>query len=107
MPSRGSKKIIYAAIAANIAIAGCKSVAAAFTKSSAMMAEAVHSTVDTGNELLLLLGMKRSTRRADPLHPYGQGPVLLFIVGRGLHLCAWRRFGHLSRYFAPARADTS
>lgn len=75
---RRSKKVIYAAIVANVAIACCKYVAAGFTKSSAMMAEAVHSTVDTGNELLLLLGMRRSVRPADALHPYGHGKVLYF-----------------------------
>ncbi|HEX6494040.1 MAG TPA: cation diffusion facilitator family transporter [Acidobacteriaceae bacterium] len=78
MASRGSKKVIYAAIVANVAIGGCKFVAAALTGSSAMMAEAVHSTADTGNELLLLWGMKRSGRPADSLHPYGHGKALYF-----------------------------
>jgi cation diffusion facilitator family transporter len=78
MASRGSKKVIYAALLANVAIAVLKYGAAALTRSSAMLAEAIHSTVDIGNELLLLLGIKRSSRPPDSLHPYGHGKVLYF-----------------------------
>lgn len=78
MATRESKGVLYAAIFANVAIAICKFVAAALTHSSAMLAEAFHSTADTGNELLLLWGMKRSSRPPDALHPYGHGKVLYF-----------------------------
>ena len=78
MATRESKGVIYAAIFANIAIAVCKFAAAAVTHSSAMLAEAFHSTADSGNELLLLFGIKRSARPPDALHPYGHGKVLYF-----------------------------
>src|SRR5207248_4181765 len=71
-------RVIIAALAANAAIAISKYTAAAITGSSAMLAEAFHSTADTGNELLLLIGMKRSGRPPDSLHPYGHGKALYF-----------------------------
>lgn len=63
--SRGSEKVVYAAMAANAAIAASKFFAAVLTGSAAMLAEAFHSSADTGNELLLLLGLAGA--RARPI----------------------------------------
>jgi cation diffusion facilitator family transporter len=87
----GSRKAIIAAFLANLGIAISKFIGFIITGSASLLAEAIHSVADTGNQLLLILGGSRAKRAATPLHPFGYGreryfwafvvAVVLFTVG--------------------------
>ncbi|MGP3911907.1 cation diffusion facilitator family transporter [Nonomuraea sp. 10N515B] len=96
MSASGGTKAIVAALAANLAIAVSKFVAAAFTGSSSMLAEGIHSVADSGNQVLLLIGGKRAQRASTREHPFGYGreryfyafvvAVVLFTIGAAFSL---------------------
>ena len=67
----GSQAVVIKALAANLGIAIAKFIAAFLSRSASMLSEAVHSLADTGNQIFLLLGMRRSARREDAIHEFG------------------------------------
>jgi cation diffusion facilitator family transporter len=75
---RSSKKAVYAALFGNLGIAIAKLVAAILTGSTAMFAETLHSISDTFNQVLLLIGIKTSTKAATEQHPFGYGKEQFF-----------------------------
>ena len=91
MSTEGGIKAVVAALLANLGIAIAKFIAFAFTGSSSMLSEAIHSVADSGNQVLLLIGNKRSKKAADAQHNFGYGrrryvygfivAIVLFLVG--------------------------
>ena len=105
MSTEGGKKAVVAALAANLGIAVSKFIAFAFTGSSSMLSEAIHSVADSGNQVLLLIGNKRAQQAPDERHPFGYGrrryvygfivSVVLFLVGGVFSLYeGWHKWTH-------------
>jgi len=104
-----SNVAIYSALVANVAIAVAKFVAGGVSRSSAMIAEGVHSLVDSVNELLLLYGIARSDKERDERHPFGYGrelyfwsfivAILIFALGAGVSF--YQGIVHLRRPAVP------
>ena len=105
MSAGGGTKAIIAALLANLGIAVTKFIAFALTASSSMLAEAIHSVADSGNQLLLLLGGRQARRGATAQHPFGYGreryiyafivSIVLFSVGGLFALYeAWHKYSH-------------
>ncbi len=75
---KGKERVVIAALLVNVAIAIGKFVAAYFSRSTAMLAEACHSLADSANQIFLLMGMRKSAREADDEHPFGYGSETYF-----------------------------
>jgi cation diffusion facilitator family transporter len=107
---QGSKIVVYAALAGNLAIAVVKFTAAALTGSAAMLTEGVHSAVDSLDQVLLLIGQSRAQREPDESHPFGYGleiyfwsfTVALMVFLAGGAFSAWEGWRKLHE---PSEAD--
>lgn len=107
-----TRKAVVAAVIGNLAIAATKFIAAAFSGSAAMLAEAIHSLVDTGNGGLMLYGLHRSRKPADDEHPFGYGHelyfwtlmvgILVFALGGGMSIITG--ISHLAEPQPPQNA---
>lgn len=105
MSAEGGTRAVVAALGANLGLAATKFVAFVLTGSASMLAEAVHSVADSGNQVLLLVGGRKAKREATERHPFGYSraryyyaflvAVVLFAVG-GLYAMteAWHKFSH-------------
>ena len=105
MSTEGGMRAVIAALLANLGIAVAKFVAFVFTGSSSMLSEAIHSVADSGNQVLLLIGNKRSKKVADEAHNFGYGrrryvygfvvAIVLFLVGGLFSLYeGWHKWQH-------------
>jgi cation diffusion facilitator family transporter len=107
----GNRKVLYAGLIGNLLVMVTKAVAAAITQSAAMMSEAVHSLVDTSNEVLLLYGAHQAKRPPDELHPLGHGrevyfwsfivSLLIFTTGAGVSM-----YQGIHRMIAPVEPES-
>lgn len=115
MSTEGGTKAVLAALIANAGIAVSKFVAFFITGSTSMLAEGVHSVADSGNQVLLLFGGRRSQRVPDSEHPFGYGrtryvyafvvAVVLFVVGGGYSLYeGWHKIQHPEEISSPVVA---
>src|SRR5216683_6182415 len=105
MAATSSTFVVLSDIAGGLAVTVIKFIAAAITGSSAMLSEAIHSLIDTGNGVLLLVGLRRSREPADQTHPFGHGlelyfwslivAIFLFSIGGGM--AVYEGIGHVLR----------